>query len=125
MQTSVALSSIEEEYIAASAATQEALCQTRLLQQLGMRIELPITLYEDNKSAILFSDHPGDHRTTKHIDTRKEFARDAVTKGLIKLVYVPTAEQLADGMTKALPTQLFQTICLNNYLYYHEFDDHW
>ena len=125
MQTSVALSSMEAEYMAASAATQEALWQTRLLQQLGMRIELPITLYEDNKSAILFSDHPGDHRTTKHIDTRKEFARDAVTKGLIKLVYVPTAEQLADGMTKALPTQLFQTICLNNYLYYHEFDDHW
>ena len=125
MQTSVALSSMEAEYMAASAATQEALWQTRLLQQLGMRLELPITLYEDNKSAILFSDHHGDHRTTKHIDTRKEFARDAVTKGLIKLVYVPTAEQLADGMTKALPNQLFQTICLNNYLHYHEFADHW
>ena len=125
MQSSVALSSMKAEYMAASAATQEALWQTRLLQQLGMRLELPITLYEDNKSAILFSDHPGDHRTTKHIDTRKEFARDAVNKGLIKLVYVPTAEQLADGMTKALPNQLFQTICLNNYLHYHEFADHW
>ena len=62
----------EAEYMAASAATQEALWQARLLhtQQLGMRIKLPITLYEDNKSAIMFADHPGDHRTTKHIDTR-------------------------------------------------------
>ena len=67
MQTSIALSSMEAEYMAASAATQEALWQARLLQQLGMRVDLPITLYEDNKSAIMFSDHPGDHRTTKHI----------------------------------------------------------
>jgi hypothetical protein len=28
-------------------------------------------LYEDNKSAIMFTDHPEDHRNTKHIDTRK------------------------------------------------------
>ena len=125
MQTSVALSSMEAEYMAASAATQEALWQARLLQQLGMRIQLPITLYEDNKSAIMFADHPGDHRTTKHIDTRKKFAREAQNNGDIKLEYIPTADQLADGMTKALPTATFQLICLNNYLHYHEFEEHW
>ena len=81
MQTTVALSSIEAEYMAASAATQEALWQTRLLLQLGMRVDLPITLYEDNKSAIMFADHPGDHRTTKHID-KVNFAREAQTHGL-------------------------------------------
>jgi hypothetical protein len=48
MQTSDALPSMEAEYMAASA--QEALWQARLLQQLAMRIKLPITLYEDNKS---------------------------------------------------------------------------
>ena len=74
MQSTVALSSMEAEYMVASAATQEALWQARLLQQLGMRIELPIVLYEDNKSAIMFADHPGDHRTTKHIDTKTNFA---------------------------------------------------
>ena len=125
MQTSVALSSMEAEYMAASAATQEALWQARLLQQLGMRIKLTITLYEDNKSAIMFADHPGDHRTTKHIDTRTNFAREAQNNGYTKLVYVPTAEQLADGMTKALPSGLFRSICLSNYLHYHEFDEHW
>jgi hypothetical protein len=49
MQTSVSLSSMEAEYMAASAATQEAQWQARLSQQLGMRIKLPITLYEDKK----------------------------------------------------------------------------
>jgi hypothetical protein len=125
MQTSVALSSMEAEYMAASAATQEAMWQARLLEQMGMRIDLPIKLYEDNKSTILFTDHPGDHRTTKHIDTRKEFARDAQNLGIIEMVFVPTAEQLADGMTKALPYPTFLAISLNNYLFYYEFSPHW
>ena len=44
MQTTVALSSMEAEYTAATTATQEALCQARITQQLGMRVDLPITL---------------------------------------------------------------------------------
>ena len=102
MQTSVALSSIESEYMAASAAAQEAIWLNRLLEEMGFRSKKPITLYEDNKAAILFSDHPGDHRRSKHIDTRKYFLRDAVTNGEIKLEYINTTEQLADGLTKAL-----------------------
>ena len=125
MQTTVSLSSMEAEYMAASAATQEALWQARLLQQLGMRVDLSITLYEDNKSAIMFADHPGDHRTTKHIDTKVNSARETQTNEFIKLVYVPTAEQLADGMTKALPFLLFQSICLDHYLHRFEFEPHW
>jgi len=35
---------------------------------------------------------------TKHSDTRKEVARDTLNKkGTIELMFVPTAEQLADG----------------------------
>jgi hypothetical protein len=107
MQTSVALSSMKAEYMAPSAATQEAMWQAQLLEQMSMRIDLPIKLYEDNKSAILFTDHRGDHRTTKHIDTCKEFARDAQNQGIIKMVFVLTAEQLTEGITKALPYPIF------------------
>ena len=34
---------------------------------------------------------------TKHSDTRKEFAHDTFNKGTIGLMFVLTAEQLADG----------------------------
>jgi hypothetical protein len=51
MQPSVALSSMESEYMAASAAAQEAMWMNRLLQQLGFKTSQPITLYEDNKAA--------------------------------------------------------------------------
>ena len=77
MQTTVALSSMEAEYMATSAATKEALWQAKILLQLGMRVDLPITLFEDNKSDIMFADHPGNNRTTKHSDTKVNFARKA------------------------------------------------
>ena len=116
MQTSVALSSMEAEYMAASAATQEAMWLNRLLHQLGFRTPRPTVLYEDNKAAILFADHPGDHRRSKHIDTRKYFVRDAVLNGDVQLVYVPTTKQIADGLTKPLSSTLHQTLCVNNLL---------
>ena len=88
--------------MAASAGAQEAIWLNRLLGELGFKTPRPITIYEDNKAAILFSDHPGDHRRSKHIDIRKYFIREVVINGEIKLEYIPTLDQLADGLTKAL-----------------------
>ena len=115
MQTSVAL---------ASAAAQEALWLNRLLQQLGLRTPNPTVLYKDNKAAILFADHPGDHRRSKHIDTRRHFVREIVVNGDIALVYIPTSEQQADGLTKALTLQTHQTLCLNKFLVQYVFPEH-
>jgi hypothetical protein len=56
----------------------------------------PMAIYEDSKAAILFSYHPGDHRRSKHIDTRKYFIRETVINGEIKLEYIHTMDQLAD-----------------------------
>ena len=89
--------------MAASALAQEAIWLNRLLEELGFRMPKPITIYEDDKAAILFSDHPGELRRSKHIDTRKYFIRKAVINGEIKLECIPTLDQLADGLTKALP----------------------
>ena len=40
IQTSIALSTMKAESMAASAETQEAMWQARLLEQMGMRIEI-------------------------------------------------------------------------------------
>jgi hypothetical protein len=47
---------------------------------------------------MLFADHSGDH-----IDTLRHIVRKTVVNGEIALVYIPTAEKQADGLTKALP----------------------
>ena len=88
--------------MAASAAAHKAIWLNRQLGELEFNTPRPITIYEDNKAAILFSDHPGDHRRSKHIDIRKYFIREAVINGKIKLEYIPTLDQLADGLTKTL-----------------------
>ena len=116
MQASVALSSMKEEYIVTSAATQKAMWPNRLLHQHGFRAPRPTVLYEDNKAAILFADYLGNHRRSKHIDTWKYFVSDAVLNGDVQLVYVPTTKKVADGLTKPLSSTLHQTLCVNNLL---------
>jgi hypothetical protein len=101
--------------MAASAAAQKAMWMNRILQQLGFKTSKPITLYENNKAAILLADHLGDHQRSKHIDTQRYFVREAVTNSVIELVYVNTEDQLADGTTKALQTSLHRK-GLENYL---------
>jgi hypothetical protein len=47
------------------------------------------------------------HARTKHIDLRYHFVREAVEDGKIKMVYIPTSENIFDIFTKALPKPKF------------------
>jgi hypothetical protein len=62
----------------------------------------PITIYEDNQGAIALAANPLTHRRTRHIDVRYHLVREQVAAGLIRFEFIPTASQLADGMTKVL-----------------------
>ena len=106
-QTTVALSSMEAEYMAACAATQESLWLAMLMEQMGIEISRPIILKEDNKACIAFSKNPGDHKRSKHIDCRYHFVRERVAAGDISLEWISTTEQVADIFTKALDPALF------------------
>ena len=44
----------------------------------------------------------------KHIDLRYHFIREAVEDGKVKMEYIPTADNVADIFTKALPKPRFQ-----------------
>ena len=50
----VASSSMEAEYMAACAATQESLWLAMLLEQMGIEFSKPIVLKEDNQACIDF-----------------------------------------------------------------------
>jgi hypothetical protein len=66
-----------------------------------------VILKEDNENCILIRSNPELHQRTKHIDIRYHFLRDHIKKRDITLKWTPTADQLADNLTKPLATAAF------------------
>jgi hypothetical protein len=104
-QTSVALSTAEAEYIAATHVAKQVLWQRSLFTELNFEISTTSTIFTDNQAAISISHHPEFHSRTKHIDIAYHFLRDLIANGTLDTIYVNTLENLADLFTKGLPRQ--------------------
>ncbi|KAL9260570.1 Copia protein-like protein [Drosera capensis] len=101
-QKTVALSSCEAEFMAATAAACHALWLRNMLSELTKTEPKPVTLLVDNKSVISLMKNPVFHSRSKHIETRYHFIRECVEKGQIMVKFVSTGEQRADTLTKAM-----------------------
>jgi transposase InsO family protein len=102
-QPTVALSSVEAEYMAATQATREAMWWRKLLHELGIQSSPTIIIIRsDSQGSIALSKNPEHHARSKHIDIRHHFVREQVAAGVVALQYVPTQEMLADVLTKPL-----------------------
>jgi hypothetical protein len=101
-QKSVALSSAEAEYMAASLASFEAIWLQKLLMGLFDQVLDTTVIHCDNQSCIKLFENLVFYDRPKHIEIRYHFIRDCVQKGFVKLQYVPTGEQIADILTKPL-----------------------
>ena len=109
-QQTVALSSMEAEYMAASLATREAMWLRTLLKELGFELEGPTTLHTDNQSAIQFAKNSGFHARSKHIDIQYHFVREKIISNEIIIPYCASEDNLADIFTKALPMPKHQDL---------------
>ena len=69
-QPVVALSTTEAEYVALSAATQEAVWLSRLLTDIKAPPKAPILIKENNQGTIAVARNPVSHNRTKHIDIK-------------------------------------------------------
>jgi hypothetical protein len=100
-QNSVALSTAEDEYIAAGHCCAQLLWMRQTLRDYGYKLT-KVPLLCDNESAIRMADNPVEHNHTKHIAIRYHQQR-----GDIEIAYVSTKEQLADIFTKPLDEKTF------------------
>jgi len=100
-QSSVALSTYDAEYMAMSDASREAIARSQFFQDLDIKTDVP-TLHSDNQAALstVMSEVP--HHRAKHIAIRYHFVRDEYNKSNIAIDYIPTTNQPADILTKAL-----------------------
>ena len=74
-QKTVALSSCEAEYVAATAAACQGMWLNRLVSELSGIDEKMVKLVMDNKLAIILTKNPVQHSRTKHINTCHHFIR--------------------------------------------------
>jgi len=106
----VALSTTEAEYYALSQAVKEATWLRKLFTDLELyttttKIPIsidPVKINADSTGAIKTAENPIESERTKHFDIRYHFVRQEISGGCIQLNYIPTNENIADGLTKLL-----------------------
>lgn len=122
LQSTIALSTTEAEYMALSSATRELIYLMNILEELrnsGVELltqqpQIQCHLYEDNAGAIELAKLPKLRPRTKHIAIQYHHFRSWTVPGpsgeepKIKVQYISTQQQEADILTKALPKTQFQ-----------------
>jgi Reverse transcriptase (RNA-dependent DNA polymerase) len=110
-QNVVALSSAEAEFRGMVKGICELLWIRRVLTELGFEPIKEMKLLCDNKAAIDISHNPVQHDRTKHIEVDRHFIREKIDSKVIEIPFVRSGEQVADMLTKAVSSKVFNT-CL-------------
>ena len=106
-QAVVSWSSAQAEYRGVANATAKCCWQRHLLGELRVDMDKATIVYCDNVSAFYLSENPVHHGRNKHVELDVHFVREKVVVGAIRVVHIPTRQQLMDILTKGLPTALF------------------
>ena len=108
-QSSIADSTMEAEYIAASEAAKEAVWLKNFLLDLRVvpSAQSAITLYCDNSGAVANSREPRCHKRGKHIERKYHLIREIVGRGDAVVSQIASEDNLADPFTKGLAQKIF------------------
>ena len=102
LQSTVAKSTAEAEYVALGLATAEALYLRQLLTELGHAPAGPTFIGEDNEACLKIATTTQTSFRTRHLRIEFHFIRDAVQRKEVYLERVPSVDNPADLMTKPL-----------------------
>jgi len=110
LQKITAQSSAESEIYAVCEAVKEAIHIKLLCEETGIRQpNKPMAVYEDNSACIALGHSLKNSKSAKHFQVRLRFLQEHVRDKTIEFEKVDTKEQLADGFTKALPREAFES----------------
>ena len=103
-------STSESELVALEEASTYAVWYTLLLSELGMKLDKPITIYQDNKSTMVMAAMGPTFKRTKHLIGKRSYVRERLADKQIMLAYMPTREMTADILTKPIPATAFRRL---------------
>ena len=105
LQRSVVLSTTEAEYVALTETCRQLACIRNLLKELHVRKRVTNgrqpKVYVDNQSAIHLVKNHTNHKRSRHVSLRNHYCREQYDSKRIDVIYIRTADQLADALTKA------------------------
>ena len=114
MMPVIALSVTEAELYAAIMCVQDMLYAMRILNSMGLEVELPMVLEVDNKGAVDICNSWTVGGRTRHVEVKMYFLRELKEQGLVKVIWKSGAEICADIYTQNLPGPLFENFSRKN-----------
>ena len=107
-QELTAESTTEAEYISLWLAGRQSAWIRNILGAIGQPMEKPLHIMSDSQSAIaLVTRGEASHKGSKHFDVKFHATRDRVEWNKIEVMFCPTKDQIADGLTKPLTRERF------------------
>ncbi|KAF5391957.1 hypothetical protein D9757_003238 [Collybiopsis confluens] len=102
-QATVALSTVEAEYVSLSRGAQQLRWMFAWMEEIGMEQERPGHLKGDNEGSVSLTKNTHGHHRVKHIDLRLHYIRELVASKEITVDSIRGTENPADLFTKPLP----------------------
>jgi hypothetical protein len=106
-QRGVTLSSSEVEYVAISEAVKEIKFIYYSLREIGIEVNLLITVKTDNVGAMFMAQNASSGIRTRHIDTRYHYVRENLEEGIINIEFVKSIENDSDIFTKNVSQEIY------------------
>ncbi|KAJ9542569.1 hypothetical protein OSB04_029075 [Centaurea solstitialis] len=103
-QDTIADSTTEAEYIAASDAAKEAVWLRNFLSDLRVvaSISRPIDIFCDNSGAMAQAKEPREHHKSRHVLRNYHLIREIIGRGDVRICKIPTEDNVSDPLTKPL-----------------------
>jgi hypothetical protein len=119
LQTETSLSTMEAEYVALSTAMRTLIPLRRKLAEMCKALNLHVdkksllsTVWEDNQAAqsLATADPPRLTPRSKHLAIKYHWFRSKLKAGQMEVKHIPSAENLADILTKPLSREVFERL---------------
>ena len=81
---------------------KEIIFVMQLLQDMEIKVKLPIIVRVDNLGAIFMSKNINTTSRSKHVDVRTKFVNEFVEDGILKILFVKSEDNDSDILTKNL-----------------------